>query len=103
VNTVFLFIFLRKNPSITLGRTLGSALAYALKMALLSAAALIPVLLLNPRLEPLFRGRSRLLAQGLPLLISALVYGLLGIGLLAATKDSQLRALIRMFRGKRGI
>jgi putative peptidoglycan lipid II flippase len=101
VNTVFLFIFLRKNPSITLGRTLGSALAYALKTAVLSAAALIPVLLLTPRLEALFRGRSRLLAQGLPLFISALVYGLLGIGLLAAVKDGQLRAVIRMFRGKK--
>jgi putative peptidoglycan lipid II flippase len=101
VNTVFLFIFLRKNPSIAVGRAMKSALAYTLKLAVLSAAAVIPILLLSPLLEGLFAGRGRLISQGLPLFINIFVYGALGIGLLALTKDSQLRAIVRMFRGEK--
>ncbi|MDR2079008.1 MAG: murein biosynthesis integral membrane protein MurJ [Treponema sp.] len=101
VNTVFLLVFLRKNPSIAVSRALKPALAYTLKLAVLSAIALVPVLLLSPLLAGLFSGRGRLISQGLPLFANALVYGALGIGLLAVTKDSQFRAIIRMFRGKR--
>jgi putative peptidoglycan lipid II flippase len=99
VNTVFLLIFLRKNPRVAVNRALKPALAYTLKLAVLSVAAVIPVLLLSPLLEGLFAGRGRLVSQGLPLFINALVYGALGIGFLAVTKDSQLRAIISMFRG----
>jgi putative peptidoglycan lipid II flippase len=101
INTVFLFVFLRKNPSIAVGRAIKSALTYALKLLVLSAAAVVPVLLLNPLLEGLFPGQGRFVSQGLPLLVKALVYGALGIGLLVLTRDSQLRAIIRMFRRKK--
>jgi putative peptidoglycan lipid II flippase len=98
VNTVFLFVFLRKNPSVAIGRTMRPALGYTFKLAILSAAAVIPILPLSPFLEGLFSGRGRLISQGLPLLINAFVYSALGIGLLVITKDSQFRAIIRMFR-----
>jgi putative peptidoglycan lipid II flippase len=101
INTIFLFIFLRKNPSVAVGRAIRSALVYALKLLILSAAAVIPILLLNPLLGGLFPGRGRLVSQGLPLLVKALVYGVLGIGLLALTKDGQLRAITGMFRRKK--
>jgi putative peptidoglycan lipid II flippase len=101
VNTVFLLVFLRKNPQVTLSRTLKPALAYALKLIVLSAAAIIPILMLNPFLEGLFPSPSRLVSRGLPLLINTFVYGALGVGLLALTKDRQLRAVIAMLRGER--
>jgi putative peptidoglycan lipid II flippase len=98
VNTIFLLLFLRKNPCIAVGRAMKSAVGYTLRMAVLSAAAVVPVLFLAPRLAPLFAGRGRFLAWGLPLLISGRVYGALGIALLLITKDKQIRALRKMFR-----
>ena len=98
VNTGALIFFLRKNPDIKLGRTLKSNLTYTLKLALFSALALIPVLFLSPRLKELFAGRSRIIAQGGPLFISAIVYAAAGVFLLAVTGDRQLTGIVRMFK-----
>jgi putative peptidoglycan lipid II flippase len=100
VNTVLLFTFLRKNPNIALGKTLRSGLRYTLKMILFSAAAILPLLWLNPRLSALCAGRGRLISQGLPLLIGACIYGALGTGLLVISKDKHIRGIVRMFRRK---
>jgi putative peptidoglycan lipid II flippase len=100
VNTVFLIAFLKKNPFIEVGRALKSAVGYTLRLAALSAIAVIPVLLLAPRLEAVFAGRGRLLAQGLPLLINGLMFAAIGIVLLIITKDKQLRALRGMITKK---
>jgi putative peptidoglycan lipid II flippase len=96
VNTVFLIAFLRRNPRVAVGRATKSAVGYTLRLALLSAAAVVPVLLLGPRLEPLFAGRGRLLAQGLPLLVNGLLFAAIGVALLIITKDKQVQALRRM-------
>ena len=98
VNTGALIFFLRKNPDITLSKTLKSTLAYILKLILFSALAIIPVLLLSLRLKELFAGRSRIIAQGGPLFISAILYAAAGIILLAVTRDRQLMGIVRMFK-----
>jgi putative peptidoglycan lipid II flippase len=100
VNTVFLIAFLRRNPQVAVGRAAKSAVGYTLRLALLSAIAVIPVLLLGPRLEAVFSGRGRLLSQGLPLLINGLMFAAVGIALLIVTKDKQLWALRQMIRKK---
>jgi putative peptidoglycan lipid II flippase len=97
-----LLFFLRRNPHIERGlardRAFWRALLYALKLILLSAIAVVPVLLLKPSLRAAFAGRSRLAAQGLPLLISLVLFSTVGILLLFITGDKQLRAIIRMIR-----
>jgi len=98
VNTVLLFIFLKKNPEITVGRALGPALGYTLKLLLLSGIAVIPLLLLSPRLLELFAGRGRVIAYGAPLAINAIIFAAIGVGLLFLTRDKQLHALIRIIR-----
>jgi putative peptidoglycan lipid II flippase len=100
VNTALLLAFLKRNPKIAVGRALKSALGYSLKLALFSAVAVIPVLFLSPRIIPLFADHNRILAQGVPLLINALVFGGLGILLLIVTRDRQVRGIIRMFQKK---
>jgi putative peptidoglycan lipid II flippase len=100
VNTVFLIAFLRKNPRIEVGRAMKSAVGYTLRMAVLSVIAVIPVLFISPRLEALCSGRSRLISQGLPLLVNGLTFAAMGIVLLIITKDKQLRALWRMVNRK---
>jgi len=97
LNTVMLFVFLKKNPNIVVGRALGSALFYMLKLVLLSCIAVAPLYFLSPVLLGLFAGRGRVISYGAPLMINALVFALLGIGLLFVTKDKQLYKIINMF------
>jgi hypothetical protein len=80
------------------GRALRPALGYALKLLVLSFLAGLPLLALRAPLAALFAGRSRLIQYGLPLAVSGLIYAALGLGLLLATGDPQLRAIIRMLR-----
>jgi putative peptidoglycan lipid II flippase len=100
VNTAALLFFLKKNPTVTLGRTLKSTVAYTLKLILFSAAALIPVIFLSPRLSVFFAGRGRVISEGAPLFINALVYATAGIILLAVTKDRQLLSIVRLIHRK---
>jgi putative peptidoglycan lipid II flippase len=98
VNTALQIAFLGKNPHVTIGRALGSALLYTVKLALLSAIAVIPLRLLSPRLLELFAGRGRILAYGVPLAVNGVIFAALGVTLLFITRDRQLRNLIRMVR-----
>jgi len=98
VNTGLLLAFLKKNPHVAVGRALASALLYTLKLALLSVIALIPLYLLSPRLLELFAGKGRIIAYGVPLTINAIIFGLVGIGLLFITRDKQLKNLLRLLR-----
>jgi putative peptidoglycan lipid II flippase len=102
VNTALLLAFLRRNPNINVDRVLRAALAYALKLLVFSFLAGLPLLALRSPLAALFTGPGRLIQQGIPLLISGLIYAALGLGLLLITKDHQLRAIIRIFRRRRG-
>ncbi|MDR3161355.1 MAG: murein biosynthesis integral membrane protein MurJ [Spirochaetaceae bacterium] len=98
VNTGLLLIFLRRNARIVLA--LPSALGYTLKLSLFSCAALIPVRLIRPAVTPLFAGQGRLIAQGLPLLLTLIPFAAVGVALLIITGDPQVRALIGLFRKK---
>jgi putative peptidoglycan lipid II flippase len=102
VNTVLLFIFLAKNPRVAAGRVFGSALVYTLKLSFLSGLAVIPVRILSPRLLACFAGRGRLVSHGIPLALNAALFALLGIALLAITRDRHLRGLAGMLRNKAG-
>ena len=98
VNTVLLIAFLGKNPDVTVGRALGSALRYTVKLALLSVIAVVPLRLLSPYLLDLCAGRGRIIAYGVPLAINGVIFAALGVTLLFVTKDRQLRNLMRMVR-----
>jgi putative peptidoglycan lipid II flippase len=100
VNTVLLLIFLGRNPNVAVGRALRSALGYTLKLVLFSGIAVVPVVLLSPGLSTLFADRGRLIAYGLPLLISALMYGSLGLSLLLITRDRHVWGILKMLRRK---
>jgi putative peptidoglycan lipid II flippase len=98
VNTALLLLFLRRNPNIKVKQALGSALLYALKLIVLSGLALLPLLALMPRISRPLAGQGRLIAQGLPLAVSGLLYAAIGLTLLLVTRDRQLRSLISLIR-----
>ena len=100
-NTVLLLWFLGRNQNINVGMVLKPALAYTAKLALVSILAALPLLLLNPYLSAFFGGRGRLISFGLPLCISAALYGALGILLLLLTGDQQVRQIFNKFVGRR--
>jgi putative peptidoglycan lipid II flippase len=101
VNTFLLLLFLKKNPNIAVGSALRSALGYMLKLTILSAIAVIPLRLLSPYLLDLFAGKGRIISYGIPLIINTIVYTTLGIILLLATQDKQLKRFIKIVKRKK--
>ncbi|MDR2518192.1 MAG: murein biosynthesis integral membrane protein MurJ [Spirochaetaceae bacterium] len=102
INTALLFFFLTKNPHAAVGKMVRSGLLYTLKIAVFALLAVLPVYALKPALAALFGGRtSRMLVYGLPLGISALVYGAAGFLLLALAQDPYARRIIRFFKKKK--
>ena len=101
VNTAALLFFLKRNPAVTLGATLMNSIGYTVKLAFFSGLALIPVILLSPRLEGLFANHGRVISRGAPLLINALVFAAAGITLLAVTGDKQFKGIIKVITNKK--
>jgi putative peptidoglycan lipid II flippase len=98
VNTALLLVFLKKNPNIAVGRAFKSAALYTLKLIVLSCIAIVPILLIAPKVSGLFAGKGRILGFGLPLALNVVLYGIIGIALLLLTKDKQVAAIIRIAR-----
>jgi len=86
-NTVALFLFLRKTPTIQVGAVVKSTLIYALKIIVFSVIASVPVYFLRAPILKLFAGHSRIISQGIPILITAVIFFIVGVGLLVITKD----------------
>jgi putative peptidoglycan lipid II flippase len=100
VNTVLLLVFLRKNKNVAIGSALGSVLLYVLKLIVVSIIAAVPIYFISPVMQEFFAGRGRLISNGLPLIINGLIYVLLGIALLAVTRDKILVSIVNMVRGR---
>jgi putative peptidoglycan lipid II flippase len=102
-NTVLLLIFLGRNPNIAVGRALGPAMLYAVKLVLFSCAAAVPVVLFGPRINAFFTamGRGRFISYGLPLIAEGLAFALIGVVLLVLSGDKQIKALAGIFRSRR--
>ncbi len=101
VNTVLLLAFLSRNKRIAVARALKAASLYALKLAGFSLVAVAPIVLFGSRIAAPFAGRGRLIAYGVPLTINTLIFGAIGVALLAATKDPQALAVGRAFSRKK--
>jgi len=100
VNTLFLLIFLGKNPDIKLNSNIIPMLLYIIKIIALSVIAVIPVIFLSPILKEIFANKGRLISNGVPLLINSIIFFLMGITLLAIVKDQNLVAIINMIKKK---
>ena len=100
VNTVFLLLFLGKNPNIVLGSALRSILLYIFKMTILSGIAIIPVFFISPILLGFFAGSGRIISYGLPLFINMVVFLSIGVFLLRLVKDQQLSVIVKILRKK---
>ena len=88
INTTMLCIFLRKNENIHVSTFLKSNIFYALKLTIFSVIACVPLYFFKDEIFAPFEKYHRFIAQGVPLVISALIFAIIGIGLLIASKDN---------------
>ena len=95
VNTVFLFIFMKKLGTMETRRIVISNLLYALKISVMSVIAAVPCWFLRPILLNAFEGHGRLISAGAPLAILAVLFAIIGVLELVITKDEIVRAIIK--------
>ncbi len=88
VNMAILVAMLARVGIEGLGASLLSVLGYVVRLLVFSAVSIIPVVLLAAPLSNAFAAASsKLIAYGVPFLVSSLVFGSIGILLLAVTRD----------------
>ena len=93
MNTIFLFIFMKKMPSINVKLLAKNMIIYIVRMISFSVIAAVPVYFLRPYLLGAFSGHHRFISYGGPVLISALVFALIGILLLFVFKDENAQVI----------
>ncbi|MCQ2575270.1 MAG: murein biosynthesis integral membrane protein MurJ [Treponema sp.] len=98
VNTVFLFIFMKKMNSFDVKKVVKNSLLYGLKLIILSVIAGVPCWFLRPVLINAFAGHGRLISSGLPVAISAIIFAIIGVAELIITKDEVVMVIIRKFK-----
>lgn len=98
LNTVFLFIFMKKMEAIEVGRLARGTLIYALKMCVLSVVAALPTYYLHKFLVGVFEDQANLIGYGAPVVISALVFAAIGVLELVITRDEIVGVILRKLK-----
>lgn len=88
VNMILLFAFLKRNPVIDVTTVIKSSVFYMIKIAVLSFVAAVPTYLLRDRILALFHSGNRLYTQGVPLLLTSMIFAAVGLVGLLVTKDA---------------
>ena len=97
-NTGALLFFLRKNPKINRKKLLSSTFLYAIKMIFFSIIAASAVYLVKAPICKLFKNNSRIISQGMPLFLTAIIFAFVGILLLFVSRDPLLKSLAKKFK-----
>lgn len=96
VNTIFLFIFMKKMNSFNVKKVVSNTILYGLKVAVYSVIAAIPCYFLRPVLLNVFDGYGKLVAYGMPVAILAVIFAIIGVLELVITKDE----IVMVIKGK---
>ena len=99
INTIFLFIFMKKLGTIQTGAVVKSTILYTIKISVMSVIAALPCWFLRPLLLKAFEGHGRLVSAGLPAGILAVIFAVIGVLELVVTKDPIAMSIIK--RGKK--
>ncbi|MBQ1709579.1 MAG: murein biosynthesis integral membrane protein MurJ [Treponema sp.] len=95
LNTVFLFIFMKKMNSIEVGKVLKGTLLYTLRIIILSVIAAIPTYFIHNLLLKIFSDSGRLLGFGMPVVLSAIVFAIIGVLELIITRDELVKVILK--------
>lgn len=102
VNTIMLFVFMKKEKFTGVGSLVKTTIFYSLRMVLLSAAAAVPTLLIKKPLLNVFAGRNRIISQGIPLVVMGIVFAATGIILMVITRDPLIRQGKELLKSRMG-
>ena len=95
LNTVFLFIFMKKMESIEVGKLARGTILYALKMCVFSVIAAVPTYFVHKLTVDYFAGYSKIICYGAPIVISGFVFALIGVLELVITRDEIVRVILK--------
>ena len=95
LNTVFLFIFMKKMNSIEVEKVLKGTLLYTLRIIILSVIAAIPTYFIHNLLVKMFSDGGRLLGFGMPVVLSAIVFAIIGVLELIITRDELVKVILK--------
>ena len=98
VNTGLLLWFLTKSDPIDVRTLLVSAAGFTAKMLIFSVIAAAPLYFFGTRLYAPLAEYPRIIAQGLPLFISAALFTLIILTLLLVTGDSLVKTVVQKIR-----
>ncbi len=101
VNTLFLFIFMKKLDSFKIRKVIFQTLGYILKMAVYSIIAAIPCYFVHSLLVKFFAENSRIVSYGIPVILTALLFAIIGIAELIITKDEIIHTIIQKVKSKK--
>ena len=102
VNTLFLFIFMKKLDSFKIRKVVFQTLGYILKMAVYSIIAAIPCYFVHSLLVKFFAENSRIVSYGIPVILTAFLFAIIGIAELIITKDEIIHTIIQKVKSKKG-
>ncbi len=102
VNTLFLLIFMKKLDSFKIRKVVFQTLGYILKMAVYSIIAAIPCYFVHSLLVKFFAENSRIVSYGIPVILTALLFAIIGIAELIITKDEIIHTIIQKVKSKKG-
>ena len=101
VNTIALFAFLKKLKAIYVKAAVHQTIFYSLKIIAFSVIASVPACFAHKFFVRQFGGMGRFLGNGIPLALTAAVFGLFGILLLAISRDKIAMQILRRKHGLR--
>jgi len=94
-NTIALFIFMKKMEAIEVGRVVKGTILYALKMCIYSVIAAVPTYFVHKLTVEYFADYSKIICYGAPILISGIVFAIIGVLELVITKDEIVRVILK--------
>ena len=100
INTIFLFIFMKKLGTIKTGAVVKSTVLYSLKITVMSVVAAVPCWFLRPVLLNAFEGHGRLVSAGVPAGLLALLFAVMGVLELIITRDEIAMSIIKRSPGQ---
>ena len=86
---------MKKMEAIEVGRLARGTLIYALKMCILSVIASVPTYFAHNALLKVFEGHGNLISYGAPVVISALLFAVIGVLELVITKDEIIKDILK--------
>ena len=100
INTIFLFIFMKKLGTIQTGAVVKSTILYTIKISIMSVIAALPCWFFRPLLLKAFEGHGRLVSAGLPAGILAVIFAVIGVLELVVTRDEIVMTIIKRSPGR---